>query len=122
MNVDGNLTHLELVALLRSLDLKPTRDQLHALLANIDANRNGAVEFDELIQAILLDINDEVLLKQVQLLEVFRTFDRDDNNFILIKRERKKSVETNPHVLPFFKTDCMFFLKNQTQYYSIFWP
>ncbi|PON44556.1 Parvalbumin [Parasponia andersonii] len=82
MDADGSLTQLELAALLRSLGLKPTGDQLHALLANIDANGNGAVEFDELVQAILPDINDEVLLNQDQLLEVFRSFDRDGNGNI----------------------------------------
>ena len=82
MDADGSLTHLELAALLRSLGLKPTGDQLHALLANIDANGNGAIEFDELVQAILPDINDEVLVNQDQLLEVFRTFDRDGNGYI----------------------------------------
>ena len=82
MDADGSLTHLELAALLRSLGLKPSGDQLHAMLANIDANGNGAIEFEELVQAILPDINDEVLVNQDQLLEVFRSFDRDGNGYI----------------------------------------
>ncbi|XP_062111236.1 probable calcium-binding protein CML16 [Humulus lupulus] len=82
MDADGSLTHLELAALLRSLGLKPTGDQLHAMLANIDANGNGAIEFEELVQAILPDINDEVLVNQDQLLEIFRSFDRDGNGYI----------------------------------------
>ncbi|KAF4356832.1 hypothetical protein CsatB_019895 [Cannabis sativa] len=82
MDADGSLTHLELAALLRSLGLKPTGDQLHAMLANIDANGNGAIEFEELVQAILPDINDQVLVNQDQLLEVFRSFDRDGNGYI----------------------------------------
>ncbi|GMN38858.1 hypothetical protein TIFTF001_008095 [Ficus carica] len=82
MDGDGSLTHLELAALLRSLGLKPSGEQLHALLANIDANGNGAVEFEELVEAILPDMNEQVLLNQDQLLEVFRSFDRDGNGFI----------------------------------------
>lgn len=82
MDADGSLTHLELAALLRSLGLKPSGDQLHSLLANIDANGNGAVEFDELVDAILPDINGQVLLNQDQLLDVFRSFDRDGNGYI----------------------------------------
>ncbi|CAI0552682.1 unnamed protein product [Linum tenue] len=82
MDSDGSLTHLELAALLRSLGLKPTGDQLHSLLSNIDANGNGYVEFDELVSAILPDINEEVLINQEQLLEVFRSFDRDGNGYI----------------------------------------
>ncbi|KAF6169018.1 hypothetical protein GIB67_038515 [Kingdonia uniflora] len=82
MDSDGSLTHLELAALLRSLGLKPSGDQIHVLLANMDANGNGSVEFEELVNAILPDMNEEVLINQEQLLEVFRSFDRDGNGFI----------------------------------------
>ncbi|XP_059655581.1 probable calcium-binding protein CML16 [Cornus florida] len=82
MDADGSLTHLELAALLRSLGLKPTGDQLYALLGNMDANGNGLIEFDELVDAILPDMSEEVLINQEQLLEVFRSFDRDGNGYI----------------------------------------
>ncbi|RDX60991.1 putative calcium-binding protein CML15, partial [Mucuna pruriens] len=49
MDSDGSLTILELAALLRSLGLKPTGDQIYVLLANMDSNGNGFVEFDELL-------------------------------------------------------------------------
>ncbi|XP_047968736.1 probable calcium-binding protein CML16 [Salvia hispanica] len=82
MDHDGSLTQLELAALLRSIGLKPSGDQIHSLLANMDANGNGSIEFDELVDAILPDINEEVLLNQDQLMEVFRSFDRDGNGYI----------------------------------------
>ncbi|XP_050372653.1 probable calcium-binding protein CML16 [Argentina anserina] len=82
MNSDGSLTHLELGALLRSLGVKPHGDQLHVLLNNMDANGNGAVEFEELVNAILPNMNDEILVNQEQLMEVFRSFDRDGNGYI----------------------------------------
>ncbi|CAM8979913.1 hypothetical protein QQ045_000749 [Rhodiola kirilowii] len=82
MDRDGSLTHLELAALLRSLGLKPTGDQLHDLLHNIDANNNGSVEFEELVEAIMPDMNEEVLVNQEQLMEVFRSFDKDGNGYI----------------------------------------
>ncbi|KAG5027879.1 hypothetical protein AAZX31_05G015000 [Glycine max] len=82
MDSDGSLTMLELAALLRSLGLKPSGDQVQALLANMDSNANGKVEFDELIRAILPDINAQVLLNQEQLLGVFKCFDRDGNGYI----------------------------------------
>ncbi|CAN0876660.1 Probable calcium-binding protein CML16 [Linum grandiflorum] len=82
MDSDGSLTHLELAALLRSLGLKPSGDHLHSLLSNIDVNGNGYVEFDELVAVILPDINEEVLINQEQLLEVFQSFDRDGNGYI----------------------------------------
>ncbi|CBI15388.3 hypothetical protein AAG906_001484 [Vitis piasezkii] len=82
MDSDGSLTLLELAALLRSLGLKPSGDQIHSLLANIDSNGNGSVEFDELVSAIMPDMNEEILINQQQLLEVFRSFDRDRNGYI----------------------------------------
>lgn len=85
MDSDGSLTQLELAALLRSLGLKPSGDQLHALLASIDANSNGKIEFDELVSALLPDYAsapEDLFINQEQLLEVFRSFDRDGNGFI----------------------------------------
>ncbi|GMP83094.1 hypothetical protein CsSME_00037144 [Camellia sinensis var. sinensis] len=82
MDSDGSLTHLELAALLRSIGLKPNGDQLHVLLANMDSNGNGSIEFDELVKAILPDMSEEVLINQEQLMEVFRSFDRDGNGYI----------------------------------------
>ncbi|XP_061344044.1 probable calcium-binding protein CML16 [Gastrolobium bilobum] len=82
MDSDGSLTHLELAALLRSLGIKPTGDELHALLSNMDHNGNGYIEFDELVHAIMPDINENVLINQEQLLQVFRSFDRDGNGYI----------------------------------------
>lgn len=82
MDGDGSLTHLELAALLRSLGLKPTGDQIYALLAKMDSNGNGSVEFDELVEAIMPEMTEEVILNQEQLMEVFRTFDHDGNGFI----------------------------------------
>ncbi|KAI3416861.1 uncharacterized protein J3R85_014968 [Psidium guajava] len=82
MDSDGSLTILELAALLRSLGLKPSGDQVHVLLGNMDANGNGLVEFDELVNVILPDMNEDVLINQGQLLGVFRSFDRDGNGYI----------------------------------------
>ncbi|KAH9772065.1 putative calcium-binding protein CML16 [Citrus sinensis] len=82
MDSDGSLTQLELAALLRALGLKPTGDQLHILLADMDSNGNGLVEFDELVALILPDISEQVLINQEQLMEVFRSFDRDGNGHI----------------------------------------
>ncbi|XP_072957318.1 probable calcium-binding protein CML14 [Typha angustifolia] len=82
MDSDGSLTQLELAALLRSLGLKPTGDQIHALLTSMDANGNGAVEFEELAVAIAPLMTQQTLVDQAQLLEVFRSFDRDGNGYI----------------------------------------
>ncbi|KAA8525847.1 hypothetical protein F0562_007702 [Nyssa sinensis] len=48
-NNDGSLTQLELGSLLRSLGLKPSPDQLEALIQKADTNSNGLVEFSEFV-------------------------------------------------------------------------
>ncbi|XP_047323466.1 probable calcium-binding protein CML16 [Impatiens glandulifera] len=101
MDSDGSLTHLELVALLRSLGIKPTSgDQIHRLLANIDSNSNGLVEFDELIDAIIPDVNEEVLINRDQLMEIFQSFDRDGNGYITTA-ELAKQMSKMGHSLTF---------------------
>lgn len=89
MDSDGSLTMLELAALLRSLGLKPSGDQLQVLLSNMDSNGNGFVEFDELVRTIMPEDmnndnnnNEQVLLNQEQLIGVFKCFDRDGNGYI----------------------------------------
>lgn len=82
MDGDGRLTHLELAVLLRSLGLKPTGDQIYALLAKVDSNGNGSVELDELVEAIILEMTEEVIFNQEQLMEEFQTFYHDGNGFI----------------------------------------
>lgn len=82
MDSDGSLTLLELAALLRSLGLKPSGDQMHALLSNMDSNGNGTVEFEELAAAIAPLMSEQALVNQEQLLDVFRSFDRDGNGYI----------------------------------------
>ncbi|THG08799.1 probable calcium-binding protein CML15 [Camellia sinensis] len=84
MDSDGSLTLLELAALLRSLGIKPSGDQIHVLLANMDANGNGTVEFDELVNAITPHMTEDLLINQGQLLEVFKSFDRDGNGYITL--------------------------------------
>ncbi|KAK4373290.1 hypothetical protein RND71_008674 [Anisodus tanguticus] len=86
---DGSLTQLELAALLRSLGLKPGGDQLHVLLAKIDNNGNGSIAFDELVNAIMPGMNEDILMNQDQLMELFRSFDRD---VLAIERAVKPTV------------------------------
>ncbi|XP_019167222.1 PREDICTED: probable calcium-binding protein CML15 [Ipomoea nil] len=84
MDADGSLTHLELAALLRSLGIRPSGDQVYVMLNNMDANGNGFIEFDELVNAIMPDITEQILGNQEKLLEIFNCFDRDGNGYITL--------------------------------------
>lgn len=87
MDSDGSLTLLELAALLRSLGLK-TSSSGHALLAAVDSNSNGKVEFHEFLTSIsphlLMTHHDDMLINKDHLLGVFRSFDRDGNGYITL--------------------------------------
>ncbi|GKU95064.1 hypothetical protein SLEP1_g8470 [Rubroshorea leprosula] len=84
LDSDGSLTILELAALLRSLGLKPCGDDVHVLLATMDMNSNGFVEFDELVNAIvdLPELKEEILVNQEHLAAAFNLFDRNGNDYI----------------------------------------
>ncbi|KAK1302233.1 putative calcium-binding protein CML14 [Acorus calamus] len=104
MDSDGSLTLLELAALLRSLGLRPTGDQIHSLLTNIDSNRNGSVEFDELHSVISPYLMDDHEIDR--LMEVFRLFDRDGNGFITAA-ELARSMAKMGHPLTFVELTAL---------------
>ncbi|KAI7731316.1 hypothetical protein M8C21_027140 [Ambrosia artemisiifolia] len=83
LDKDGSLTHLEVAALLRSLGLKPSGDQIHKLFNRMDSDGSGSVEFDELVNSLSSQMmTEDILMNQHQLLEIFKSFDRDGSGFI----------------------------------------
>jgi calcium-binding protein CML len=82
-NKDGSLTQLELGSLLRSLGLKPSADELDALIQRADVNSNGLVEFSEFVALVAPElIDDRSPYSEDQLRRLFEIFDRDGNGFI----------------------------------------
>ncbi|TVU02184.1 hypothetical protein EJB05_52327, partial [Eragrostis curvula] len=82
-NADGSLTQLELGSLLRSLGLKPSADQLDALIQRADTNSNGLVEFSEFVALVAPELlADRSPYSEDQLRRLFGIFDRDGNGFI----------------------------------------
>ncbi|KAF3335978.1 putative calcium-binding protein CML17 [Carex littledalei] len=82
-NNDGSLTQLELRSLLRSLGLKPTQDQLDALIQQADINSNGLVEFSEFVALVSPELlSNNCPYSEDQLKQLFEMFDRDGNGYI----------------------------------------
>lgn len=82
-NNDGSLTQLELGSLLRSLGLKPSPDQLEALIQKADRNSNGLVEFSEFVALVEPDlIPAKCPYTEDQLKKIFHMFDRDGSGYI----------------------------------------
>ncbi|KAI9108487.1 hypothetical protein K1719_020678 [Acacia pycnantha] len=73
-NKDESLMQLELGSLLRSLGLKPSEDQLEALIQKANKNSNGMVEFSEFIATVEPDlVNARSPYTEEQLRQIFRT-------------------------------------------------
>ncbi|XP_010245208.1 PREDICTED: probable calcium-binding protein CML18 [Nelumbo nucifera] len=82
-NNDGSLTQLELGSLLRSLGLKPSQEQLDALIQRADMNNNGFVEFSEFVALVSPELlTTKSPYTEEQLRQLFRMFDRDGNGYI----------------------------------------
>ncbi|GMJ16050.1 hypothetical protein like AT1G32250 [Hibiscus trionum] len=82
-NNDGSLTQLELDSLLRSLGLKPSSDQVEALIQKADMNNNGLIEFSEFVSLVAPELLLEKLpYNEEQLKQLFKMFDRDGNGYI----------------------------------------
>lgn len=82
-NNDGSLTQLELGSLLRSLGLKPSSEQLDALIQKADTNNNGLVEFSEFVALVAPELlQAKSPYTEEQLVQLFKLFDRDGNGYI----------------------------------------
>jgi len=70
-------------AWLRSLGLKPSPEQLEALIQKADKNSNGLIEFSEFVALVEPDlVPAKSPYTEEQLRQIFRMFDRDGNGFI----------------------------------------
>eukprot|EP00249_Psilotum_nudum_P030635 c43441_g1_i1 orf=334-825(+) len=79
---DGSITELELGALIRSLGLKPSAEQIVTLIQKADKNDNGLIEFSEFVSLVRPQTTSEAGFNQEELLMLFRKFDRDGNGYI----------------------------------------
>ncbi|GJT02332.1 probable calcium-binding protein CML15 [Tanacetum coccineum] len=83
MDSDESLTYLELAALLRSIGLNLSGDQIYTLFNKMDSDGNGMVKFEAFVDAMTIDVKtEEIVIDERQLLEAFRSFDREGNGFI----------------------------------------
>ncbi|XP_063692440.1 calmodulin-A-like [Bolinopsis microptera] len=81
INGDGVITTVELGAMLRSIGLNPSHKEIQEMIAEVDCNGDGIIDFCEFLKMMSRHSNPGVDPEQ-QLAEVFRLFDKDRSGYI----------------------------------------
>jgi len=79
-NDDGYITTKELGALIRSLGENPTEGEVAEMINEVDADKNGLLEFHEFIRIMAKRMTWESMAFEIS--EAFRVFDKDRNGYI----------------------------------------
>ena len=79
-NGDGLITREELGTVMRSLGQNPTEADLHDIINEVDADRDGTINFNEFLT--MMDLKRRQSRAEAELKEAFGLFDRDGNGLI----------------------------------------
>lgn len=71
----GSISCKELRHLLGSLGMKVTKEEVLAMIASVDEDKSGEIDFDEFLKIICCDINEDYTQEEV--LESFKIFAGD---------------------------------------------
>uniref|UniRef100_A0ACD5W9L9 Uncharacterized protein n=1 Tax=Avena sativa TaxID=4498 RepID=A0ACD5W9L9_AVESA len=88
---DGTITSKELGTVMRSLGQRPSEAELHQMIAEVDTDGNGALDFTEFISLLERKMRDTGVEEELR--EAFQVFDQDSNGFISLNEFRNVMVE-----------------------------
>lgn len=71
----GSISQKELRHLLASLGMKVTKEEVLAMIASVDEDKSGEIDFDEFLKIICCDINEDYTQEEV--LQAFKIFAGD---------------------------------------------
>mmetsp|Transcript_11199 Transcript_11199/g.20415 ORF Transcript_11199/g.20415 Transcript_11199/m.20415 type:complete len:162 (-) Transcript_11199:127-612(-) len=77
---DGTITAEELGVVMRSLGRKPTMEDLKNMIAEVDDDGSGKIEFPEFLQLLTSKLQDTDSIEEMR--EAFGVFDRDKNGSV----------------------------------------
>ena len=83
---DGTITVLELGSIMRSLGQTPSDAELQELIDEIDADKNGTIDFNEFVT--MMSKKATHTNSESELIEAFKVFDKDGNGFITAQELR----------------------------------
>lgn len=81
---DGTISPQEITSFLRGFGQNPTNAQLDAIMRNLDADKNGSIDFEEFVDlmAARSKATGSALDEESDLREAFKVFDKDGNGTI----------------------------------------
>ncbi|XP_006662709.1 putative calmodulin-like protein 2 isoform X2 [Oryza brachyantha] len=77
---DGTITSKELGTVMGSLGQQPTEAELQEMVAEVDADGSGSIDFDEFLSLLARKLRDTEAEDDIR--DAFRVFDKDQNGFI----------------------------------------
>ncbi|KAH7818557.1 putative Calmodulin [Monocercomonoides exilis] len=77
---DGFITTKELGTVMRSLGQTPTEQELKDMIADVDADGSGTIDFPEFLVMMSKQLSNADTEEQLK--EAFKVFDKDGNGFI----------------------------------------
>ncbi|XP_063428900.1 neo-calmodulin-like [Mytilus trossulus] len=84
---DGTVSTNELGVVMRSLGQKPTDEELHAMINEVDEDGNGEIDFDEFLSMIAKKMGD--IDSEEDLIQAFRIFDTNRTGYITAQEFRE---------------------------------
>ncbi|URE12761.1 hypothetical protein MUK42_24323 [Musa troglodytarum] len=77
---DGSIAMEELSTVIKSLGLKPSQEELHGMISEVDVDGNGTIEFAEFLGLMAHKVKE--IDSEEELKEAFKVFDKDQNGYI----------------------------------------
>ena len=79
---DGTISNEEIGQVMQGLGENPTQEKIDELILEIDYDNDGEVDFDEFVVLMVKTLY-EAEMAEEELVEVFKSFDKDGNGAIL---------------------------------------
>lgn len=77
---DGTMTTKELGTVMRSFGLDPSQKELIEMVAEVDVDGNGEIDFEEFLMMMAKKMND--VDHEAEIKEAFEIFDREGSGFV----------------------------------------
>lgn len=80
----GDISREELFQIMKQIGLKPTMAQVSTMLAEVDQDESGTIDFDEFV-AVMTGHTSSQSYSLEQILQAFRIFDKESKGYITIE-------------------------------------